>query len=71
MAIRILPKMALAAVTQPDDQKVLVFYNTMERNLALEVRDGFTVSANYENCDPNATGLVQYATSLAPLQLDG
>lgn len=70
---------ALSAFAHSTGTKALLFYNTTESTLALEVRNATPVSneetdtaiATYENTDVQATGNINNPTSLAALYLDG
>jgi len=58
--------------------KALLFYNTKESTLALQIRNGTpvaskstdTVVTSYVNSDADVTGLVNNPTSLTTLYLD-
>jgi hypothetical protein len=74
---------AISTIVHPSGSKALVFYNTAENTVALEIRDTVvtkddndddlktdSVAATYEDSDANVTGLVTNPTSLVSLYLD-
>ena len=74
---------AIATITHPDGSKALVFYNTAEKTIGLQIRDGVlatdddsnelstdSVTSTYQDSDTTVTGLVNNPTSLACLYLN-